>query len=354
MKIIMLGAPGAGKGTQAKQIAAKYQIPHISTGDIFRANIKNGTELGKKAKTYMDQGALVPDELTCDLVMDRIQQDDCKNGFVLDGFPRTIPQAEALDAALKKISQTMDYAIDVDVPDENIIHRMGGRRACVGCGATYHLEYAPTKVEGICDVCGKELILRDDDKPETVKKRLDVLGVSYTVNPLIVRGLDYYTNTVFEFISNEIGSQGAVCAGGRYNGLVEEIGGNSVPGLGFAMGLERIIMVMENQKLEFEPEKKCDLYIASFDDETSIYAMELVQKLREEGFWAECDISGRSFKAQMKYANKIGATYCMVIGGDEMNTKSAKLKRMSDGTETPVTLDDKFCEKLNTMILEIV
>ena len=124
MKIIMLGAPGAGKGTQAKQIAAKYQIPHISTGDIFRANIKNGTELGKKAKTYMDQGALVPDELTCDLVMDRIQQDDCKNGFVLDGFPRTIPQAEALDAALKKIDQTMDYAIDVDVPDENALRRL--------------------------------------------------------------------------------------------------------------------------------------------------------------------------------------------------------------------------------------
>ena len=141
MKIIMLGAPGAGKGTQAKQIAAKYQIPHISTGDIFRANIKNGTELGKKAKTYMDQGALVPDELTCDLVMDRIQQDDCKNGFVLDGFPRTIPQAEALDAALKKISQTMDYAIDVDVPDENIVKRMGGRRACLNCGAAFRRCY---------------------------------------------------------------------------------------------------------------------------------------------------------------------------------------------------------------------
>ena len=188
MKIIMLGAPGAGKGTQAKQIAAKYQIPHISTGDIFRANIKNGTELGKKAKTYMDQGALVPDELTCDLVMDRIQQDDCKNGFVLDGFPRTIPQAEALDAALKKISQTMDYAIDVDVPDENIVQRMGGRRACVGCGATYHLVYAPTKTEGICDVCGKELILRDDDKPETVQKRLNVYHEQTA--PLI----DYYKN----------------------------------------------------------------------------------------------------------------------------------------------------------------
>lgn len=170
MKIIMLGAPGAGKGTQAKQIAAKYQIPHISTGDIFRANIKNGTELGKKAKTYMDQGALVPDELTCDLVMDRIQQDDCKNGFVLDGFPRTIPQAEALDAALKKISQTMDYAIDVDVPDENIVKRMGGRRACLNCGATYHIVFNPTKVEGKCDACGAETVLRDDDKPETVQQ----------------------------------------------------------------------------------------------------------------------------------------------------------------------------------------
>ena len=188
MKIIMLGAPGAGKGTQAKKIAAKYEIPHISTGDIFRANIKNGTELGKKAKTYMDQGLLVPDELTCDLVVDRIQQDDAKNGYVLDGFPRTIPQAECLTAALEKLGSKIDYAIDVDVPDENIIHRMGGRRACVGCGATYHLEYAPTKVEGICDVCGKELILRDDDKPETVKKRLDVYHEQ--TQPLI----DYYTN----------------------------------------------------------------------------------------------------------------------------------------------------------------
>ena len=188
MKIIMLGAPGAGKGTQAKKIAEKYGIPHISTGDIFRANIKNGTELGKKAKTYMDQGALVPDELTCDLVVDRIQQPDCANGYVLDGFPRTIPQAECLTTALDKLGQKMDYAINVDVPDENIIHRMGGRRACVGCGATYHLEYAPTKVEGICDVCGKELILRDDDKPETVKKRLDVYHEQ--TQPLI----DYYTN----------------------------------------------------------------------------------------------------------------------------------------------------------------
>ena len=170
MKIIMLGAPGAGKGTQAKKIAAKYDIPHISTGDIFRANIKNGTELGKKAKTYMDQGLLVPDELVVDLVVDRVNQEDCGNGYVLDGFPRTIPQAEALDKALSGMGQKLDYAIDVDVPDENIIRRMSGRRACVGCGATYHLEYAPTKKEGICDACGGELVLRDDDKPETVKK----------------------------------------------------------------------------------------------------------------------------------------------------------------------------------------
>ena len=188
MKIIMLGAPGAGKGTQAKQIADKYQIPHISTGDIFRANIKNGKELRKKAKEYMDQGALVPDELTCDLVMDRIKQDDCKNGFVLDGFPRTIPQAEALDNALKGIGEKMDYAIDVDVPDENIVNRMGGRRACLNCGATYHVVSIPTKVEGICDRCGSEVVLRDDDKPETVQKRLTVYHEQ--TQPLI----DYYKN----------------------------------------------------------------------------------------------------------------------------------------------------------------
>ena len=174
MKIVMLGAPGAGKGTQAKKIAEKYSLPHISTGDIFRANIKNGTELGNKAKTYMDQGLLVPDELVVDLVVDRLKQDDCSRGYILDGVPRTIPQAEALDAALAAINEQMDYAINVEVPDENIIHRMGGRRACVACGGTYHLEYIPTKVEGICDTCGGELILRDDDKPETVKKRLDV------------------------------------------------------------------------------------------------------------------------------------------------------------------------------------
>ncbi len=174
MRIIMLGAPGAGKGTQAKKVAEAYGIPHISTGDIFRANIKGGTELGKKAKSYMDAGKLVPDELVCDLVADRIAQDDCKEGFILDGFPRTIPQAEALEEAVKKLGTKMDYAVDVDVPDEAIIARMSGRRACVGCGATYHVEYNPPKVEGVCDHCGEALILRDDDKPETVKTRLDV------------------------------------------------------------------------------------------------------------------------------------------------------------------------------------
>ena len=174
MKIVMLGAPGAGKGTQAKMIAEKYSIPHISTGDIFRANIKNGTELGKKAKSFIDKGQLVPDELTLDLIMDRFKEDDCKNGYVLDGFPRTIPQAEALDEALKANGEKVDFAIDIDVPDENIVRRMGGRRACLSCGATYHMVHIPPKKEGICDVCGQPLVLRDDDKPETVKNRLDV------------------------------------------------------------------------------------------------------------------------------------------------------------------------------------
>jgi len=186
MKIIMLGAPGAGKGTQAKKIAEKYSIPHISTGDIFRANIKNGTELGQQAKAYMDEGALVPDDLVVDLVVDRFKNPDCANGYVLDGFPRTIPQAEALDTALNAIGEIVDFAINVEVPDENIINRMSGRRACVGCGATYHIKYNPPKVEGICDSCGQKLILRDDDKPETVKNRLSVYHVQ--TQPLI----DFY------------------------------------------------------------------------------------------------------------------------------------------------------------------
>ena len=186
MKIIMLGAPGAGKGTQAKQIAAKYEIPHISTGDIFRANIKEGTELGKKAKAFMDKGELVPDELTCDLVVDRISKPDAAKGYVLDGFPRTIPQAEALTKALEARGEKIDYAINVEVPDENIVNRMSGRRACVGCGATYHVKYNAPKTEDVCDICGEKLILRDDDKPETVQKRLGVYHDQ--TQPLI----DYY------------------------------------------------------------------------------------------------------------------------------------------------------------------
>ena len=186
MKIVMLGAPGAGKGTQAKMISEKYGVPHISTGDIFRANIKNGTELGKKAKEYMDKGQLVPDELTCDLVVDRIAQDDAKNGYVLDGFPRTIPQAEALTNALNARGEKLDYAIDIEVPDENIVNRMSGRRACVDCGGTFHIKYNPTKTEGICDLCGGKLTLRDDDKPEVVADRLRVYHEA--TQPLI----DYY------------------------------------------------------------------------------------------------------------------------------------------------------------------
>lgn len=186
MKIIMLGAPGAGKGTQAKKIAAKYDIPHISTGDIFRANIKEGTELGVKAKAFMDKGELVPDELTCDLVVDRISKPDAAKGYVLDGFPRTIPQAEALTRALKERGEKIDFAVNVEVPDENIVRRMGGRRACLKCGATYHVEYNPPKQENVCDVCQGELVLRDDDKPETVQKRLAVYHAQ--TQPLI----EYY------------------------------------------------------------------------------------------------------------------------------------------------------------------
>lgn len=174
MKIVMLGAPGAGKGTIASRLSVKYGIPHISTGDIFRANIKNGTELGKKAKSYMDQGLLVPDELTCDLVMDRISQDDCKKGFILDGFPRTIPQAEALTDALDEKDEQMDYALNVILSDDKIVKRMSGRRTCPKCGAVYHIVTLPPKEEGICDKCGSALVQRADDSEETVKKRLEV------------------------------------------------------------------------------------------------------------------------------------------------------------------------------------
>ncbi|MCI9583583.1 adenylate kinase [Clostridiaceae bacterium] len=214
MKIIMLGAPGAGKGTQAKRIAEKYGIPHISTGDIFRANIKEGTELGLKAKGYMDQGLLVPDEVTIGMLLDRIHQADCKNGYVLDGFPRTIPQAESLNKALADMGEAIDFAIDVDVPDENIVNRMGGRRACLKCGATYHVEYAAPKADGVCDSCGSDLVLRDDDKPETVQKRLSVYHdqtqplIEYYKGQGVLRSVDgtQPMEAVFESITGILGA----------------------------------------------------------------------------------------------------------------------------------------------------
>ena len=169
MKLILLAAPGAGKGTQATRLAEHYSIPHISTGDIFRANLKAETPLGLKAKEYMDKGLLVPDELTVDLVMDRISQEDCVNGYILDGFPRTLNQAAALDAKV-----AIDAAVDVEVPDEDIVKRMAGRRVCPTCGEPYHTEWKVPQKEGICDRCGSELIIRKDDEPETVLKRLTV------------------------------------------------------------------------------------------------------------------------------------------------------------------------------------
>ena len=174
MKIIMLGAPGAGKGSQASRIAKEYQLPHISTGDIFRANLKEETELGKKAKSFMDKGELVPDDITIAMLLERIHKEDCKNGYILDGFPRTIPQAEALKEALAKKDEKIDLALDVEASDELIIKRMAGRRTCPACGAIYHIVTLPPKTDGICDRCGADLIQRKDDNEETVKNRLKI------------------------------------------------------------------------------------------------------------------------------------------------------------------------------------
>lgn len=174
MKIIMLGAPGAGKGTRAALMAEHFNIPHISTGEIFRHNLQEGTELGLQAKSYMDAGELVPDELTVKLLLDRLSKDDAAVGYILDGFPRTIRQAEILEAELEKLGDAIDFAVDVDVPDSIIEDRMSGRRVCQECGATYHVSYAPPKVEGKCDKCGGEVIQRKDDTKETVHHRLEV------------------------------------------------------------------------------------------------------------------------------------------------------------------------------------
>ncbi len=170
MKLILLGAPGAGKGTQAENISKKYNIPSISTGDMIRAAIKSGSALGNEVKSFTDAGKLVPDETVIALIKERLTQDDCKNGFILDGFPRTIPQAEALDT----LSVDIDFALSIEVEDERIVQRMSGRRSCPSCGMTYHTEYKPSKDNKTCDGCGTELVIRNDDKPETVLERLNV------------------------------------------------------------------------------------------------------------------------------------------------------------------------------------
>ena len=174
LNIVLLGPPGAGKGTQAELIVKKYGIPQISTGDIFRANIKNGTELGKKAKEYMDKGELVPDDLVVDLVKDRLEQDDCKNGFMLDGFPRTVFQAEELTKIMEAKSLSINYVLNIDVAPEKLIDRIAGRRVCKSCGATYNVNTKPTAKEGVCDACGGEVYQRADDNRETVENRINV------------------------------------------------------------------------------------------------------------------------------------------------------------------------------------
>lgn len=213
MKIILLGPPGAGKGTQAKLISSEFSIPHISTGDIFRANISEKTELGMKAKGYMDKGLLVPDELTIDIVKDRISKDDCKDGFLLDGFPRTVKQAEALDKFLNSKNEKIDCALLIDVPTEKIFSRMTGRRVCTKCGASYHVKYNPPKVEGKCDLCGSPVVQRKDDSEDTVKERLDVYDkqteplIIYYKNEAVLRSVDgtQDIDKVFEDISGVLG-----------------------------------------------------------------------------------------------------------------------------------------------------
>ncbi len=184
MKLILLGAPGAGKGTQAEIICQKKNIPTISTGNILREALKNGTEMGLKAKSYMESGALVPDEILIGIIKDRLAEDDCQNGFILDGFPRTIPQAEALDA----MGVAIDAVLDIEVPDDEIVTRMSGRRVCEACGSSYHVVHKQPKVEGKCDSCGGTLVQRKDDHPDTVKERLEVYHTQ--TEPL----KEYYSN----------------------------------------------------------------------------------------------------------------------------------------------------------------
>lgn len=215
LRAVLLGPPGAGKGTQAVRLVEKYEIPHISTGDIFRKNIKEGTELGKKAQEYMNAGALVPDELVVDLVKDRLQQDDCKNGFLLDGFPRTIFQAEKLDEFLSESNLKMDIVINLKVEKEALIKRLTGRRVCKDCGASYHIVSIPPKKEGVCDICGGELIQRKDDNIETVENRINVyeeqtaplIGYYKEAGSLVDFDGEASLDEVFDAIVQAIGEQ---------------------------------------------------------------------------------------------------------------------------------------------------
>lgn len=188
MRLVLVGPPGAGKGTQAQVIAGKIGVPAISTGDIFRANVSSGTTLGKLAKQYLDSGELVPDEVTVGMVADRLAQEDARTGFLLDGFPRTVPQAESLEQMLDKLSTPLDRVIELQVPDEEVIHRLSGRRTCRGCGRIWHVDYDPTLKPDICDNCGRELIQRDDDQPETISRRLEVYADQ--TSPLV----DFYAS----------------------------------------------------------------------------------------------------------------------------------------------------------------
>ena len=188
MNIILMGLPGAGKGTQASEIVKKFPIPHISTGDMFRKSIKDETDLGKEAKSYMDRGELVPDEVTVGIVKERISEDDAKKGFLLDGFPRTIDQAESLSQIMSELDREIDAVINIEVPEEELMNRLTGRRICEKCGTTYHLVFNPPKVDGICDIDGGKLYQREDDNPETVSNRLSV-NVKQS-KPI----LEYYNN----------------------------------------------------------------------------------------------------------------------------------------------------------------
>lgn len=198
MYLVLLGPPGAGKGTQAARIEAAYALPHIATGDIFRKNIKEKTELGKKAKEYIDQGKLVPDKVTIGMVKDRLAKDDCQNGFILDGFPRTVQQADALEEILRDLELSLDAIINIQVSDEEVISRLSGRRVCKECGATFHIKFNAPQKEGICDECGGELYQRDDDTPSTIKERLEVY--SKQTAPLVQY---YQKDDILEEINGE-------------------------------------------------------------------------------------------------------------------------------------------------------